>query len=133
MTSDTITKIVKHVPRVRCFAIASDDLARTNSQHATKRLPKSKRRQAARNEYNRWKRAIDSIIDDAETTAYETIVERLNSLPLDAVGLAFDAESADEIIDKMARAIHLRPAIGIGIWEQFASDDLVFVWLWNDK
>jgi len=20
----------------------------------------------------------------------------------------------------------------IGIWEQFASDDLVFVWLWND-
>lgn len=133
MISDTITNILKHAPKVRCFAIASDDLARTNSERATKYLPRTKRRQAARNEYNRWKRAIDSILDDAKTTPYDTIIERLTSLSLDAVNLTFDADSADKMIDKIAQAIQRRPTRGIGIWEQFASEDLVFVWLWNDK
>lgn len=133
MISDTITNILKHAPKVRCFAIASDDLARTNSERATKHLPRTKRRQAARNEYNRWKRAIDSILDDAKTTPYDTIIERLTSLSLDAVNLTFDADSADKMIDKIAQAIQRRPTRGIGIWEQFASEDLVFVWLWNDK
>lgn len=133
MTSETIADILKHAPRVRCFAIASDDLARTNSEHAKKHLPRSQRRQAARNEYSRWKRAIDSIIDDAKTTPYATIIKRINLLPLDAVNLTFDADSAEDMIDKMALTIQLRPMLGIGVWEQFASDDLVFVWLWNDK
>jgi hypothetical protein len=125
--------IMKHAPRVRCFAIASADLAHLNSERATRNLPRAKRRQAARNEYTRWKRAIDSIIEDAKTTPYETTIKRLNSLPLDSVNLTFDAESADETIDRMARTIQLRPTLGIGVWEQFVSDDLVFVWLWNDK
>lgn len=133
MTSDTIADILKHAPSVRCFAIASDDLARANSERAAQRLPKSERRQRARNEYNQWKRAVDSIIADAQTRPYDTIIERLNSLSLDAVSLTFDPDSADDMIDKMVKTIQLRPTLGIGVWEQFASDDLVFVWLWNDK
>lgn len=110
----------------------SDDLARTNSELAKKYLQRSERRKAVRKQFNMWKRAIDSIIEDAKTTPFDSIVDRLKSLPLDAVNLAFDAESADNAINEVAKAIRLRPTSSVGVWEQFASDDLVFVWLWND-
>lgn len=132
MTSDTIADILKYAPNVRCFAIASDDLAKRNSEKTTRQLPRSKRKQAARNAYNKWKRSVESIIDDARATSYDEIIRRLRSLPLDAVVLTFDKDSADSMIDTVADDIRQRPAIVIGIWQQFVSRELVFIWLWND-
>lgn len=132
MTSNTIVEILKFAPNVRCFAIASDDLAKCSSERATRHLPRSKRKQAARNAYNKWKRYVETIIDDAKAAGYDEIIERLKSLPLEAVCLAFDADLADSMIDRVSDDIRQRPGIGIGIWEQFVSEELVFIWLWND-
>ena len=134
MASDTIAQVLKFAPNVRCFAIASDDLAKRNSERATRHLPRSNRKQAARNAYNKWKRSVEFIIDDAKAAGYDDplIIERLKSLPLEAVNLTFDADSADSMIDRVSDEIRQRPAIGIGIWEQFVSEELVFIWLWND-
>lgn len=132
MTSVTIVDILNYAPNVRCFAIASDDLARRNSEETARRLPRLKRKQASRNAYNKWRRSVESIIDDAKATSYDAIIQRLKSLPLDAVRLTFDPDSADSMIDAVADEIRQRPASGIGIWEQFASEELVFIWLRND-
>ena len=133
MTSDTINTVLQHAPQTRCFAIGSDDLAQRNSERESRRLPRAERKKAARNRYNKWKRAIDVIIADGKSTAYDDLIERLRQLPLDAITLTFDPESADIEIDRIASDIQLRPAIGVGIWEQFVSDELVLIWLWNDK
>lgn len=133
MQSETITAILSHAPATRCFAIGSDDLAHRHSERATRNLPKPQRRQAARRHYQKWKRNIDSIIADAKDISYEATISRLEALTLNAVRLAFDPVTADETIDLMADEIRQSSKYGIGIWEQHASDELVFVWLWNDK
>jgi hypothetical protein len=133
MSSDIVASIRKQAQNIRCFAIASDEFAKSNCGETTKQLPRSKRRQAELHEYNRWKRDIASIIHDAKTFSYEKIIERFNMLPLDAIKLAFEDDAADSNIDKFIEKIQLRPGIGIGIWEQYVSDDVVVVWLWNDK
>lgn len=133
MTSETIADILEYAPNVQCFAIASDDLAQRNAERAAKQLPRAQRRKAGRYAHSRWKRSVDSIIDDARTIDFNAIIARLETLPLDAVHLTFDAQSADEMINRLADEIRERPTTLIGIWEQFVSDDLVFVWLWNDK
>lgn len=132
MTSETIAEILEHKPNVRCFAVGSDDLARRNSHKLARQLPRPKRKQAERKHYLRWKRSIDSIIQDAPNSDFSLIVTRLESLPLEAVHLAFDPRSADELVDKLSLEILDRPTAGIGIWQQFASDSVVFIWLWDD-
>lgn len=132
MTSETVTDILTHAPHVKCFAIASVDLARSASKDASRRLPRARRRQAARNTYNKWQRQVDAITEEARSTSYDEIIQRLQSLPLNAVRLTFDPESADSMIDAVGKEIFHGPLPGVGIWEQFVSDELVFVWLWND-
>ncbi|ELP30094.1 hypothetical protein [Rhodopirellula baltica] len=133
MTSDTINMVLQHAPQTRCFAIGSDELAQRSSERESRSLPRSERKRAARNRYNKWKRAVDAIIADGKSTAYHDLIERLRQLPLDAITLTFDAETADAEIDRIATEIQLRPKFGVGIWEQLVSDELAFIWLWNDK
>jgi hypothetical protein len=133
VASETINSVLQHAPQTRCFAIGSEDLARRNSERASRGLPRPKRSNATRTRYNKWKRDVDSIIADGKSAAYDELIERLRQLPLDAFTLTFDAATADTEIDRIASDIQLRPTIGVGIWEQFVSDELVLIWLWNDK
>ncbi len=132
MTSEFIGEILQHTPEIRCFAIGSNELAIRQAEKLARRMPRTKRRQAARNHYRRWERQIDSILQDGRSADYETTIHRLESLPLEAVRLAFDAEAADTLIDDVANTIRQSQRSGIGIMEQYASDEIVFVWLWND-
>ena len=133
MTSETINAVLQHAPQTRCFAVGSGDLAQRNSELDSRSLPRVDRKKAARNQYNKWKRSVDDIISDAKCIAYDEQIERLRQLPLNAITLTFDAESADAEIIRIASEIHLRPKYGVGIWEQFVSDELVLIWLWSDK
>lgn len=130
--SETITNVLRHAPNVRCFAIASGDLARRNSARSVKRVARAKRKRAARKEYDRWKRSVDEIINNARNQTYDDTVAEIKLLPLDAVRLAFDAGEADRLIDAMEKEIHEK-TYPIGICEEFASDEVVFVWVWNDR
>ncbi len=133
MASKTITSILECAPNIRCFAIASDELVVRSSKQEARSLPRSKRQQAARRYAKRWKRAIETIMDRARETTYGDLLRQLRELPCDAVTLTFDSEAADNAIDLMAARIQSGPNSGIGICEEIVSEDVAFVWLWNDK
>jgi len=98
--------------------------AQRNSERESRSLPRTERKKAARNRCSKWKRAVDAIIADGKSTAYDD---------LDAITLTFDPEFADAEIDRIASDIQLSHKYGVGIWEQFVSDELVLIWLWNDR
>ncbi|MEM6365957.1 MAG: hypothetical protein AAF745_16125 [Planctomycetota bacterium] len=133
MTSVVINTVLKYAPQTRCFAVGADDLARRNSERESRNLPRASRKKASRNRYAKWKRAVDGIISDGKSTAYDDLIERLRQLPLDAITLTFDPDTADAEIDRIASDIQSSHKYGIGICEQFVSDELVLIWLWNDR
>lgn len=132
MNSETIAQILKYAPTVQCFAVGSDDLARQNSVLSVKHRPRTERKRAARNAYRRWQRLVQSIIDDARSAEYDHLISCLQALPLDAIRLTFGATSADSMIDQVSEEIQEKSWTLIGIYEQIVTDELAFVWLWND-
>lgn len=134
MTSETVVRILKCAPHVRCFAIGSDELAKRQCEHAVRALPRLERKQAVRRAFVRWRNEIEAISALAKEWPYERIVDRLQSLPLEAVRLAFDATTADRLIDEVAKELSdsTRRSIGIGICENFLTEAVVIIWLWKD-
>lgn len=129
--SEFLDELLANAPDVRCFAVASEDIAIQNSQQLPSRVVGSDRKKGAKQHLAKWKRRVEDIIRTAKGRPYDDVVKDIESLPLDAVRVAFDPIQADNFIDELTNKIRLRQC-GIGIWEQFATDEIVFVWIWQD-